>query len=204
MRRVRGKAAEKIGARPDAAGRGGADHRVRQHPHPLFADDAGMTRRSGVRLPGGGHPDPSAGISLRLGWSGLSLRGAASAALLELLVALPAVPSGIALMRGGMGMHRAWIDHTLLPDYTIPGILLLVVIGGGAAAAATATLVRPQLARPAALASGVVLLAWLAIETLMIGWHGGPQLVLDLAYGAIGCVLAAVGLRGMGVAVAGG
>jgi hypothetical protein len=197
---VRGKAADRIGARPDAAWGGAVDHRVRQQPHPLFADDAGMTRRSGVRLPGGGHRTAPAGISVRLGWSGLSLRAAAAVALLELLVALPALPSGIALIRDGMGMDRAWIDHTLLPDYTIPGILLLVVIGGGGAAAATATLVRPQLARPVALASGLVLLAWLAIETLMIGWHGGPQLALDSAYGAIGCVLVAVGLRGLAVA----
>lgn len=117
-------------------------------------------------------------------------------AALELLIALPAVPSGIALMRDGMGMDRAWIDHTLLPDYTIPGVLLLTAIGGGTAAAAVLTLARPQLGRPAALAAGVVLLVWLAIETLMIGWHGGPQLALDLAYAALGAALAAAGLHG--------
>jgi hypothetical protein len=193
----RGKAAERIGAGPDAVVAAIADHRPRKHRHPLFADDAGMTRRSGVRLPGGGHHEATqAGPTLWVTWAGLSRRWARLLAALELLVALPAVPSGIALMRDGMGMDRAWIDHTLLPDYTIPGVLL-VVIGGGMAAAAGLTLTHPRAARPAALAAGVGLLAWLAIETLMIGWHGGPQLGLDLAYGALAAGLAAAGLHGI-------
>jgi hypothetical protein len=140
-----------------------------------------------------------AGLSISLAWPPLSRPGTLLVAALELLIAVPAVPSGIALMRDGMGMDRAWIDHTLLPDYTIPGVLLLAVVGGGAAAAAAVTLVRPQLGRPAALAAGVVLLLWLAIETLMIGWHGGPQLVLDLAYGGLGAALVFAGLRGVEV-----
>jgi len=162
-----------------------------------------MTRRSGVRLPGGGHSPGTgrAGLSITLTWRRLPRWGARTIAAAELLVALPAVPSGIALMRDGMGMDRAWIDHTLLPDYTIPGVLLLVVIGGGAATAAAATLLRPHLGPPAALAAGVVLLLWLAIETLMIGWHGGPQLVLDLAYGGLGAALAAAGLHRLEVRV---
>ena len=117
---------------------------------------------------------------------------------------MPAVPSGIALIRDGMGLDRAWIDHTLLPDYTIPGVLLVAVIGGGSAAAAAVTLARPRLGRPAALAAGSVLLAWLAIETLMIGWHGGPQLVLDVAYGGLGAALTAAGVHGLDVRSAGG
>jgi hypothetical protein len=194
----RGKAAARIGAAPDAFAAASADHRPRNHPQPLFADDAGMTRRSGVRLPGGGHQEATqTGPSLRVTWPGLSRRWARLLAALELLVALPAVPSGIALIRDGMGMDRAWIDHTLLPDYTIPGVLLLGVIGGGTAAAAGLTLTHPRAGRPAALAAGVVLLAWLVIETLMIGWHGGPQLGLDLAYGALAAALAAAGLHGI-------
>jgi hypothetical protein len=199
---VRGKAAAKIGAGPDAGPAGSADHPPQKHPQPLFADDAGMTRRSGVRLPGGGHPTRRpvpAQVSLSLAWRGLSRPQALLLAALELLVALPAVPSGVALIRDGMGMDRAWIDHTLLPDYTIPGVLLLAVIGGGSAAAAAVTLTRPGLGRPAALLAGALLLAWLAIETLMIGWHGGPQLVLDLGYGALGAALAAAGLPGVEV-----
>jgi hypothetical protein len=138
---------------------------------------------------------PAASFSLTLEWLTPSRRVRLALAAIELAVAIPAVPSGIALIRDGMGLDTAWIDHTLLPDYTVPGLLLLVVIGGGMALAAAAALWRPRLALPAALTMGTVLLAWLAIETLMIGWHGGPQLGLDLVYGALGLGLVAAGLR---------
>ncbi len=166
-----------------------------------------MTRASGVRLPGGGHPEGEVvrwphrrhepDRRSRSRSHGARPRAAARLILaaIELLVAIPAVPSGVALVRDGMGLDTAWIDHTLLPDYTIPGVLLMVVIGGGMALAAAAVLTRPRLARPAALGAGLVLLAWLAIETLMLGWHGGPQLGLDVAYGAFGLCLMAAGLR---------
>lgn len=130
-------------------------------------------------------------------WPAGAHREARLLALLELLVSVPAIPSGIALMRDGMGLDRSWISHTLLPDYTIPGLLLLLVIGGGMSAAALVTLRRPALARPVGLTAGIVLLAWLAIETLMLGWHGGPQLPLDAAYGALAAGLVATGLRGL-------
>jgi hypothetical protein len=138
---------------------------------------------------------PAASFSLTLQWPTPSRRLRWALAAIELAVAIPAVPSGIALIRDGMGLDTAWIDHTLLPDYTVPGLLLLVVIGGGMALAAAAALMRPRLALPAALAMGVILLSWLAIETLMIGWHGGPQLGLDVVYGALGLSLVAAGLR---------
>jgi hypothetical protein len=138
---------------------------------------------------------PAASFSLTLEWPTPLRRVRLALAAVELAVAIPAVPSGIALIRDGMGLNTAWIDHTLLPDYTVPGLLLLVVIGGGMPLAAAAALWRPRLALPAALAMGTVLLAWLAIETLMIGWHGGPQLGLDLVYGALGLGLVAAGLR---------
>ena len=130
-------------------------------------------------------------------WPAAPRREARLLAALELLVAIPAIPSGIGLMRDGMGLDRRWIAHTLLPDYTIPGLLLLLLIGGGMSAAAVVTLRRPQLARPLGLTAGIVLLAWLAIETLMLGWHGGPQLPLDVAYGGLAAGLAAAGLRGL-------
>jgi hypothetical protein len=138
---------------------------------------------------------PAASFSLTLEWPPPSRRLRLTLAAIELAVAIPALPSGVGLIRDGMGLDTAWIDHTLLPDYTVPGLLLLVVIGGGMALAAAAALGRPRLALPAAVAMGLILLAWLAVETLMIGWHGGPQLGLDLIYGALGVCLVAAGLR---------
>ena len=66
--------------------------------------------------------------------------------------------------------------------------------------AAALTLRTRALAAPAAFAMGAVLLAWLAIETLMIGWHGGPQLPLDVLCGRPGAALVALALRSTSVA----
>ncbi len=111
----------------------------------------------------------------------------------ELMVGIPAIFGGLGLIRDGMGMDSAWIDHTLLPSWTVPGILLVLLIGGGMITAAFATVWDRRLAAPAALVMGVVLLQWMAIETLMVGWHGGPQLPLDAVV-----VTAAVALLAMG------
>lgn len=52
----------------------------------------------------------------------------------------------------------------------------------------------PHAVRMHALAMGVCLLVWLAVETLMIGWHGGPQLPLDLVCGGLGAALIGLAL----------
>jgi hypothetical protein len=48
-----------------------------------------------------------------------------------------------------MGMNSALIDHTLLPNWTVPGILLVVLIGGGMLTAAFTTVSNRRLASPA-------------------------------------------------------
>ncbi len=37
--------------------------------------------------------------------------------------------------------------------------------------------------------------------SVMLGWHGGPQLGLDLVYGGLGLYLASAGIRTVAVAV---
>ena len=113
---------------------------------------------------------------------------------------LAAVAGGVGLVRDGSGLDTAWIEHTLLPSWTIPGVLLAVLVGGGMLTAAAISLRDRALAAPAALAMGAVLLVWLAVETLMIGWHGGPQLPLDVLCGSLGAALVALGLRSASVA----
>jgi len=41
---------------------------------------------------------------------------------------------------------------------------------------------------------GLVLVMWLTIETLMIGWHGGPQLTLDILCGGLAAALVGLAL----------
>lgn len=121
-------------------------------------------------------------------------RRVASIISIELVLGIAAFVGGLGLVRDGSGMEVAWIAHTLLPSWTIPGILLAGLVGGGMLTAVVLTVRRPALTAPAALAMGALLLAWLAIETLMIGWHGGPQLPLDLLCGGLAAALVALAL----------
>jgi len=121
---------------------------------------------------------------------------------IELAMGLSAVAGGVSLVRDGSGLDTAWIDHTLLPSWTITGILfavLAVLVGGGMLAAAAVSARSRRLAAPAALLMGAVLLAWLAVETLMVGWHGGPQLPLDLLCGGLAVGLVALAAPSAGV-----
>lgn len=126
-------------------------------------------------------------------------RRVAAVVSIELVLGIAAVLGGLGLVRDGSGLEVAWIEHTLLPSWTIPGILLAGLVGGGMLAAGVLTLRRPALAAPAAFTMGAVLLAWLAIETLMIGWHGGPQLPLDVLCGGLAVALVALALPSMRV-----
>ena len=100
-------------------------------------------------------------------------------AVVELVIAGAAIPGGAGLIRDGMGMRPEWIEHSLLGGWAVPGALLIVLIGGGMLWAASMALVRPCLAGPASLMMGAILALWLVVETLVIGWHGGPQWLLD-------------------------
>jgi hypothetical protein len=124
---------------------------------------------------------------------------AAAMAAIEAALGLAAVAGGAGLVHDGSGLDAAWIDHTLIPSWTIPGILLAVVVGGGMLAAAAVSMRSRRLAAPAGLVMGAVLLVWLSVETLMIGWHGGPQLPLDLLCGGLGAVLVVLALPSIDV-----
>jgi hypothetical protein len=133
-------------------------------------------------------------IEVRLSFTTPPRRRIAAMVAIELVMGIAAVVGGLELVRDGSGLEVAWIEHTLLPSWTVPGMLLMVLVGGGMVAAAAATLRARTLAAPAALAMGLVLLAWLAIETLMIGWHGGPQLPLDVLCGGLAAALVGLAL----------
>ncbi len=99
------------------------------------------------------------------------------------------------LIRNGLGLPVDWIRHSVFPDYAIPGVLLILLIGGGMLGAAWITIRRPVLAGPVGVAMGSVQLAWLAIETVVVGWHGGPQGVLVGVIGLLAVALVVLGGR---------
>jgi hypothetical protein len=60
-------------------------------------------------------------------------------------------------------------------DYFVPGLVLFLVVGGSLLAAAIAVFADLRIARLAALGAGLVVLAWLAVETLIVGYVSWMQ-----------------------------
>ena len=105
-------------------------------------------------------------------------------ALVELIVGLGAVYGGYSLLSDaeGLGAKQAWLDGSVFPDYTVPGIVLLVVIGGGMLVAAAVTLLAPRHSALAAGTMAVLLIGWGVIETVTLGWRGTSQVALVVAF----------------------
>jgi hypothetical protein len=99
---------------------------------------------------------------------------------IELVVAVGAIYGGVSLIADPdeLGVDRGWLDGSVFPDYTVPGLVLLVVIGGGMLAATAVTLWAPHSAGLAAEVMAAALLLWGTVETFTIGWRGTTQLVL--------------------------
>jgi hypothetical protein len=98
----------------------------------------------------------------------------------EIVVGVGAVFGGYGLLNDaeGLGAKKAWLDGSIFPDYTVPGLFLLVVIGGGMLSAAAITLFHRRRAAIVARLMATVLVLWGATETVTIGWRGWQQLVL--------------------------
>jgi hypothetical protein len=78
-------------------------------------------------------------------------------------------------MSGAEDVPREWLEGSPFDDYFIPGLVLFVAVGGSLLAAATAVFAGLRRARHAALAAGLVVLGWLAVETLIIGYVSWMQ-----------------------------
>jgi hypothetical protein len=89
--------------------------------------------------------------------------------------ALNAFAGGYYGMSGAEDVPREWLEGSPFDDYFIPGLVLFLVVGGSLLAAAIAVLAGLCIARLAAFGAGLVVLAWLAVETLMIGYVSWMQ-----------------------------
>jgi hypothetical protein len=84
----------------------------------------------------------------------------------ELVLALNAVAGAVYAFGGATGVKREWLDGAPFHDH----VILLIVVGGSLAAAAIAPLRRVPTEWKLSVAAGaVVVVAWIVVETLMIG-----------------------------------
>jgi hypothetical protein len=89
--------------------------------------------------------------------------------------ALNAFAGGYYGLTGAEGVPREWLEGTPFKDYFYPSLILLVVVGGSCLVAAAAVFARFRVGRFAAVAAAGVLLTWLAVELLMLGYISWMQ-----------------------------
>lgn len=94
---------------------------------------------------------------------------------LLLLMAINAFGGGYYALAGAKDIPIEWLKGSPFHDYFIPGLFLFLVIGGSALLAAVAVFSRHRLARRAALFCGVIVLLWILIQVMIIGYVSWMQ-----------------------------
>lgn len=95
--------------------------------------------------------------------------------------ALNAFFGGYYGMSGAAGVPTEWLAGSPFRDYFLPSLILFVVVGGAFLVAAIAVFARSRIARLAALAAGVIVLGWLAVQIAIIGYVSWMQPVTAIA-----------------------
>jgi hypothetical protein len=94
---------------------------------------------------------------------------------LELFVAFWAFAGGVGMMGGGLDLPSEWLDGTPFADYFIPGLILFVVVGGSMLAASLAVWSRSLFAGPVSLVVGFILVIWITVQVVLIGYRSWMQ-----------------------------
>ena len=112
--------------------------------------------------------DPAV-VSLARGWR-VGRRGWQRPVLAGLLffVAVAAVFGGVGLIRNGMGMPAEWASRLPSGSWTLGGIALLVGVAVPQLAAGWLVASADQRAAIAALAAGLALVVWIAVQLLVL------------------------------------
>jgi hypothetical protein len=78
-------------------------------------------------------------------------------------------------LSGAPGVPLEWLAGSPFMDYFIPSLILLVVVGGAFSFAAVAVFARSRLARVSAFAAGIVVLVWITVQLVIIGYVSWMQ-----------------------------
>ena len=93
-----------------------------------------------------------------------------SLASLLLFVALNAFGGGYYGLSGAKNVPAEWLKDSPFHNYFIPGLILFICVGGSAFVAAVAVFKNHRLARSTAFISGTILLVWITVQMVIIGY----------------------------------
>lgn len=89
-------------------------------------------------------------------------------------------PSG-----GTLGLPRSLLGATSFADYRIPGLLLFVAVGLFGLVAAAGLVLRARWAWPVGVTYGIVVVGWIAVQVVLLGYVSVLQPAVGLAGFAI-------------------
>ncbi len=82
-------------------------------------------------------------------------------------------------------MDVAWLSGSPFEDYRVPGLFLGIVIGGANLASTVLLVRRHPLGPRVSLATGLLLVAWLAIQTAILGVRHWSQAIWWVLFPAV-------------------
>jgi len=89
-----------------------------------------------------------------------------------------------------IGLPLESLEGSPFPDFLVPGLVLLSLLGVGPLLVTLALRRGHPWAWPASLGVGAMLLVWLAVQILVVGYQPKPP--LQLIYGVLGIVILAL------------
>lgn len=108
---------------------------------------------------------------------------------LHVLLSTTAVAAGAALATrpdgSALGFSTTWLKGSPFEDYRVPGLFLAIVIGGMNASSAWGLATRRTSAPVLSLMTGLLLLAWLVIQTAIIGVRHPSQALWPALFGSV-------------------
>ncbi len=116
--------------------------------------------------------------------------------LLDGVVALTAIPGGVALALGAEGQRfpRAWLRRTPFRTYRVPGALLGGLVGGSAALATVQLVRHGDAGARWSVPAGLILMGWIGAEVLLLD-QPDPGTPVELGYLAAGLAMTGLGVR---------
>ena len=106
---------------------------------------------------------------------------------LEVFIGIGGVVSGAMLIadpRSGLGMGLGILEGSPFKDFVVPGIILLLAVGVFPLVVAGAAIGRARWAALGHLAVSVVVLGWIVVELLLLGYLGFLQPAV-VVYGVV-------------------
>jgi len=114
---------------------------------------------------------------------------------LHIFLGLGAVGAGRTLVVNPSGekltFKADWLKESPFRDYRVPGLFLAVIIGSVNLASASAQWRRARVAPLLSLATGLLLLVWLIIQTAIIGFRHPSQLIWAVLFPVVALLGAA-------------